>query len=134
MYHSVPTVFRYFADTLTGAQAFPALRLIELAGEPVTPREVERYRRHFPRHCLLHNRMGITEMGIARQYFLDHDTPLAGGTVPVGYPVTDTEILLRDERGYEVDSHEVGEITIKSRYLFRGYWRQPELTRTCLAP
>ena len=36
VYHSVPTVFRYFADTLTGAQAFQALRLIEPAGEPVT--------------------------------------------------------------------------------------------------
>jgi amino acid adenylation domain-containing protein len=132
VYHSVPTVFRHFVDTFTGGETFPALRLIELAGEPVTLREVERYRRHFGPDCLLHNRMGVTEMGIVRQYFLDHETALSGPTVPVGYPVADTEVLLLDDRGEEVGGHDVGEMTIRSRYLFRGYWRQAELTTATL--
>ena len=35
VYHSVPTVFRQFANTLTGKEEFPGLRLVRLGGEPV---------------------------------------------------------------------------------------------------
>jgi amino acid adenylation domain-containing protein len=129
VYHSVATLFGHFLDTLTGTEAFPRLRLIELTGEPVAARDVERYKRHFAPPCLLHNRMAATEMSIIRQFFLDHETPITGGLVPVGYAVADTEVLVLDEAGQEVGANQTGEIAIKSRYLAPGYWRQPELTR-----
>jgi amino acid adenylation domain-containing protein len=129
VYHSVATVFGYFLNTLTGAEAFPSLRLIELTGESVSVRDVERYKQHFSPHCLLHNRMAATEMSIIRQYFIDKEVPITGSTVPVGYAVADTEILLLDESGQEVGVGQNGEIAIKSRYLVPGYWRKPELTR-----
>jgi amino acid adenylation domain-containing protein len=130
VYHSVSTVFGHFLDTLTGTEAFPKLRLIELTGEPVSARNVERYKQHFSPPCLLHNRMAATEMSIIRQYFIDQETSITGGIVPVGYAVADTEILLLDETGQEVGVNQTGEIAIKSRYLAPGYWHKPELTRT----
>ena len=40
-------------------------------------------------------RLGATETGLSRQFFLDHGTDFAGNLVPVGYAVEDmTEIRI----------------------------------------
>jgi amino acid adenylation domain-containing protein len=129
VYHSVPTVFRQFVDLLMGQAEFPRLRLIKLGGEPVLKRDVELFREFFSPECILYVGLGATEMNIIRQYFIDRQTELSGSTAPVGYAVEDTEILLLDEAGEEVERGDVGEIAIRSRYLSPGYWRKPELTR-----
>jgi amino acid adenylation domain-containing protein len=134
VYQSVPTVFRHFLDTLTGEEEFPRLRLIDLFGEAVSVRDVERYKRHFSQSCILQHRMAATEMSVIRLYFIDKDTPITGNVVPVGYAVEDTEVLLLDEAGQQVSSNRTGEIAIKSRYLSPGYWRRPDLTQAKFLP
>ena len=134
VYQSVPTVFRHFLDTLTGAEEFPRLRLIDLYGEAVSPNDVERYKRHFSQNCLLQHRMASTEMSVIRLYFLDKDTSISGSVVPVGYAVEDTEVLVLDDAGAEVGVNQIGEIAIKSCYLTPGYWRKPDLTQAAFLP
>jgi amino acid adenylation domain-containing protein len=129
IYRSVPTVFRHFVRTLTGSAAFPAVRLLYLAGEPVYTPDVAAYRRHFAPSCLLVNRLGTGEALTFRCYFIDHDTPLTTHQVPVGYAVPDKEVLLLDDDGRTVADGESGEIAVRSRYLSPGYWHRPELTR-----
>jgi amino acid adenylation domain-containing protein len=133
VYNSAPTVFRNFTDGLTG-QEFPRLRLIHLAGEPVTERDVERYKKFFSDECIFVNLMGATETGPITQFFTDKATLLDGGTVPVGYPSGGMEILLLDDNGKKAGAGGVGEIAVKSRYLAVGYWRKPELTRAAFLP
>ena len=133
IYRSVPTVFRYFASTLTGTDQFPALRLLYLGGEPVSGTDVELYRRHFGRGCVLVNRLGSTETLTYRSCFIDHDTPIPDGPVPVGYPVPGKEVLIVDADGCPVPPGEAGEIVVRSRYLSPGFWRQPERTRAVFA-
>jgi hypothetical protein len=55
--------------------------------------------------------------------------------VPVGYAVTDSDVLLLDDSGDGGDGR-IGEIAVKSRFLASGYWRQSELTaaKFSLAP
>jgi acyl-CoA synthetase (AMP-forming)/AMP-acid ligase II/acyl carrier protein len=134
IYCSVPTVFRYFLETLTGEENFPSLRLIKLIGEPVSKRDVELYQKYFSRQCLLLNRLGSTETGTIRWYFIDKKTQIDGNIVPVGYPADDHEVLLLDGGGREVESEGVGEIAVKSRYLTAGYWRRPDLTDAVFLP
>ena len=129
VYRSVPTAFRHFVRTLTGDTAFPALRLIYLAGEPVYKPDVEAYRRHFAPHCILVNRLGTGEALTFRCYFIDQDTPITTHQVPVGYAVPDNEVILLDADGQAVDGSDIGEIAVKSRYLSPGYWCRPELTQ-----
>jgi amino acid adenylation domain-containing protein len=128
------SVFRHFVGTLTGHETFPKLRLIYLGAEATTMRDVELYKKHFSADCLLVNSLGATEMKNFRKFFMDKDTPLTGGVVPVGYPVDDNEVLLLDEAGHEVGFNRIGEIAVKSRYIAPAYWRRPDLTSTTFLP
>ena len=125
IYHSVPALFRRVAE---GDAPLTALRLVRLEGDRAAPRDVELFRRRFARGTVLVNGLGATECGIVRQFFVGHDTPVPGDTVPVGYPVEDMEVVLLGETGRPVAAGEVGEIAVRSRYLAREYWRRPELT------
>ena len=43
-------------------------------------------------------------------------------------------VLLLDDEGQEVQTGQVGEIAVKSRYVSPGYWRKPDLTRARFLP
>ena len=134
IYHSVPSVFRHFLDSLIDEVKFPSVRVIRFGGESTSKRDVELYKRHFSRDCILVNRLGSTETGTLRWYFMDQSSPIEGNIVPVGYPVEDNEILLLDESGKEVSIDTIGEIAVKSRYVTPGYWRKPDLTKAAFLP
>ncbi|HLF03653.1 MAG TPA: AMP-binding protein [Dehalococcoidia bacterium] len=131
---SSPPLFRHFADSLTGEEQFPNLRLVQLRSDTVYPKDVERYNQHFPPSCILVNSLSSTEAGGMAQYFIDHHTEVSGEDVPVGYPPQGTELLLLDDEGRQVGADQVGEIAIKSPSLSPGYWRRPELTQERFRP
>jgi thioesterase domain-containing protein len=60
------------------------------------------------------------------QYFADKTTPVSGTVIPVGRPVANTHIFLRDDTG-EISAI-CGEICIRSAYLTPGYWQADDLT------
>ena len=126
--HWLPTGFRSFVDTLKKKEDFPDVRVIVLGSEPLTAHDVELYKEYFSSDCVLVNRFGSTETGNITWYFLNKDTSVPAGTVPVGYAIEDTEVLLLDQTGQVVGDNEIGEIAVKSPHLPSGYWRQPELT------
>jgi amino acid adenylation domain-containing protein len=129
VYHSVPTVFRQFVNTLTGREEFPELRLVRLGGEPVHPEDVRLHKKYFPSDSIFVNSYGASEAASVLRYRVEKDTEISDATVPVGYPLGDVEILLLDDEGAAVGLDQVGEIAIKSRYISPGYWRRPKLTR-----
>ena len=47
IYHSTPTVYRAFIDTLSESDIFPKMRLIVLGGEAIYKRDVDSYRTTF---------------------------------------------------------------------------------------
>jgi amino acid adenylation domain-containing protein len=133
IYHSVPTVFRQFVESLTDQQEFPNLRVLRLGGEPVYKRELDFFKNHFSKDCIMVNRLGSSETGTLRMYFIDKETQISGNLVPVGYAVPDNEILLLDEDGKQSTSDE-GEIAVKTRYVSPGYWGRPDLTNAVFLP
>jgi amino acid adenylation domain-containing protein len=126
IYHSTPTVYRYFVDTLTSQEIFSELRLVVLGGEEVHKQDVELYKTHFPPACIFVNGLGPTESTVSLQCFINHETNITRNTVPIGYPVENTEILLLNKAGEAATVY--GEIAIRSPYVALGYWQQPELT------
>lgn len=134
IYHSTPTVYRYFVNEVWSAPAqqsgdgtLDSLRLVVLGGEQVTRTDVEIYRQKFSDKCLFVNGLGPTESTVSLQFFIDKDTSIWGERVPVGHPVDHTEVLLLDRAGKPTDVH--GEIAIKSEHVALGYWRNPDATK-----
>jgi amino acid adenylation domain-containing protein len=134
LFTSVASVFRHFTSILTEVDQFPDLRLIRLGGEPTLPKDVESYKRHFSKNCLLVNRIGSTETGTYSWFCMDKETPIEGLSVPVGYPMEGYEIFLLNENGEEVGANQIGEIAVKSSYLPSGFWNRPDLTEALFVP
>jgi amino acid adenylation domain-containing protein len=124
--HAGGTVFRHFAQQLTGAEQFPDLRLIRLGSGQVFEQDVELFKRHFPGALLLHV-LSSTETNTYRVYFFSKDSHVPDGALPVGYAVEDMEVLILDDAGNPLGVNEVGEIAIRSDYIFPGYWNNSAL-------
>jgi amino acid adenylation domain-containing protein len=131
---SVPVLFRQFADTLTGEEFFPHLRLIQLGSDLVTPKELEEYQRHFSAHTILVIRFGTTETGTLRRMYFDSESSLKEIQNAVGYATEGADTYLIDDNGAALLCDAVGEIVVKSRYLSPGYWRRPDLSREKFIP
>ena len=131
IYHSVPMIFR---SAMVGGARYPSIRTIRLEGDAASKTDVALFRSRFGPHCRLVNGLGTTETGIASQFFMTTDTPLEGGAIPVGYATADMRLMILDEARHEVPRGVVGEIAVQSAYLAKGYWQQPELTRSRFLP
>ena len=134
IFNSVVTLFRNFGSMLTGAENFSSVRLIKLSGEPVHKSDIEIYKKHFPKECLVINMLSTTEVGSTRVFFMDQQTRIAENVVPIGYPMEGCEVLLLDSDRGAVGVGQIGEIAVRSRYLSPGYWRRPDLTEAAFLP
>src|SRR4030095_849860 len=97
--HMVPTVFRHFASYLSDPGLFPRLRLIRLGGETMYRQDLDLFKKHFHKDCLLHVGMGSSETGMMLKCFFDHESECVAPTLPAGYPAQDVEVQLLDESG-----------------------------------
>ncbi|MBW4630463.1 MAG: amino acid adenylation domain-containing protein [Iphinoe sp. HA4291-MV1] len=127
IYHSTPTLYRHFVSTLSGDEQLTNIRLVVLGGEEVVKTDVDLYKEHFSDECIFINVLGQTESSVTFQYFINKQTEITRNTVPVGYPVEETEIFLLNEAGEKTDIY--GEIAIRSPYIALGYWQKPNLTQ-----
>ncbi|HAX77733.1 MAG TPA: non-ribosomal peptide synthetase [Cyanobacteria bacterium UBA11372] len=137
IYHSTPTVYRHFLDTLPqpsekSETPFPQIRLVVMGGEEVVRKDVELYQKYLSQNCIFVNGLGPTESTVTLQYFIDKETKQVGNLVPVGYAVEDTEVLLLNQAGINAEIY--GEIAIKSPYIALGYWQKPQLTQAAFLP
>ncbi|MBD3557662.1 amino acid adenylation domain-containing protein [Planktothrix sp. FACHB-1355] len=128
VYHSTPTVFRTFAGNLSGSEALDCVRKVVLGGEEVFDADIDIFNRFFGKTAVLINGLGPTESTLALQYFVAHGQKPKRRSVPVGYPVENTRILLLDESGKESGIFGTGEIAIESERLALGYWNREDLT------
>ncbi len=126
VYHSTPTLFRALTGE-SGQRRFGSVRRVVLGGEKCVRRDLDRFRRAFPADCVFVNGLGPTESTLALQHIAD-GRHSERDTVPVGFPVADTEIRLLNGAGGQAAIYGVGEILLRSRHLALGYWRRPELT------
>jgi amino acid adenylation domain-containing protein len=130
MLHSVSSVFRaLFGGTEAKDDVARNIRLLRVGGERVLHRDVELYRKVFPRTCRLIVGIGTTETRPYANWFVGHDTPLDRPLVPVGFPLPNQHLAIIDETGTAVAPGDVGEIIVASRVLSPGYWRDEALTK-----
>lgn len=135
IYHSSASLFRALTDAITPGEQFDDLRLIQLSNETVTTEDVRTFRKFFAANSIFANRLGSTETDTFSRWFVSNDqSSLDRLSVPAGFPVEGTEVLLLDDNLKSVGFESVGEIVVKSDNLALGYWQQPELTQAKFRP
>ncbi|MCS6916726.1 MAG: AMP-binding protein [Chitinophagales bacterium] len=121
LFMGVPTMY-YRLVQQDGPSRFPAMRLFVSGSAPLPLSLAHAFYQRFGMHLL--ERAGMTE---ALMIFSNSsERPLTTGSV--GKPLPGIQVRLVDERGQDVSPFGIGEIWIKSPYLFRGYWNDPEAT------
>jgi surfactin family lipopeptide synthetase A len=126
IYHSTPTIYRYFIETLSGFDCLDSIRLVVLGGEVMLKSDVELYKKYFSDKAFLINGLGPSESTVTLQYFIDKKITISSATVPVGYPVAETEVFILNKAGEVIHNEEVGELIICSDHLALGYLNLPE--------
>ena len=129
IFHAIPTIFRTLF--LVHKNLFLRyVRIIYLAGDRIFRSDFELYKTKFSDSCMLYVGIGSTENAtLFRHWILNKQTTIESNLLPVGYPIEDREMTIRDSAGKIVDSGEIGEIFVKSKYLSLGYWKDEELTQ-----
>ena len=110
-----------------------AMRRMSFYGEPMTMSALREIMERLPSSEFV-NHYGATEIDNIANYIVPR--PLSDGLLrlPLGRPVENSTVSLRNERGCEVGEGEVGEICIVSPAVTRGYWGDPKLTASRRLP
>ncbi len=97
IWHSVPTLYRYFVHTLkhhqTGQGLFPHLRFILLGGEQIREHDLSMFQRFFP-HSQLANVYGQTESSVDSIWIFKPGQ--TSHRVLLGEPLDKTRIFLKE--------------------------------------
>lgn len=125
----IPSALRQFLRTVPEDFVFPDLRIVVMASESLTLREVELFRRHFRPGSHLVNQVGTSESYNYRLYPVDHRIVIENVQVAGGYAVSeDRRVLILDDQHRPLPPGSTGEIGVQSDYMSAGYWRDEELT------
>jgi amino acid adenylation domain-containing protein len=128
--HFVPTMLQAFVEVLQPFECV-SLRRVICSGEAL-PAAIKN--RFYDKHSApIYNLYGPTEASIDVTYWecLRNESSV---TVPIGYPITRTEIYILNEQYQPVQAGETGEIFISGIGLARGYYARPELTAEKFLP
>ncbi|WP_188151962.1 non-ribosomal peptide synthetase, partial [Teredinibacter waterburyi] len=130
IYHSVASVFRQFSASYSQSSQKFSVRLVIFGGEKVLTSDVDAAKKVFSSKVSFYTGLGSTETGTIRYFPITAETEITSDVVPIGYPIEGVEILLLDENGAVVETGDIGEIAVKSRYIALGYWNNPEATNS----
>jgi len=122
------SLFRELMPVLPPKAQLQHLRMVGLGGETIRVDDIKLYHKFCPDHTILRFSFGASEAHATSCYYLDKQSPLPMGPVPVGYPTSDAEFVILDEQGVAMADGEMGEIAVQRTYLTAGYWGNPSLT------
>jgi amino acid adenylation domain-containing protein len=107
--------------------AFKSVREVLFGGEAVEPRWVARVLKNEPPQRLLHV-YGPTENTTFSSWYLVKDVPEKATTIPIGRPISNTQLFILDKYLQLSPIGVPGELHIGGAGLARGYKGRPELT------
>ena len=138
--HFVPAMLGVFLESPNLTEFCHSLKRVICSGEALSIKLQNRFFQHL--NAELHNLYGPTEAAIDVTYWKCQPTPPnlplprggaeSGGvelhTVPIGYPIANTQIYLLSDNLQPVPLGVPGEIYIGGVGVARGYWKRPDLT------
>jgi fengycin family lipopeptide synthetase E len=129
IFAAAPYVFRRLMEVCRDPAAVATVRNVNVSSDPVFASDVVLFRERFSESCVFSTLLATTEAGNSCFWYLPRGMELDRPLLPVGYALPDFEVSVVDEEGQPVPRGEIGEITVASRYIAEGYWRNEALTR-----
>ena len=121
IWHSVPTLYRYFLNTITKEDKFPNLRFVTVGGENVMLNDVQSFQQVFARTDTKFSILyGQSESSLNTIQIYSAVSEVK--KVTLGKPIEKTNIVIANREGEEVDPLKEGEIVVLSDYVALGYW------------
>ncbi|MBI9089225.1 MAG: amino acid adenylation domain-containing protein [Desulfobacterium sp.] len=150
--HCVPSLFRALLTELESRSADPGfqsdtsrpgprplttpgfwghLKHLILAGDAVYGKDVNRWMDLFEDRIELVNLYGPTETTLVKTcHRIKQRLSSPGAMVHVGHPISNTAVLII--KGNRLcDMGEIGDIYIKTPFMTKGYYNDPDMTRAC---
>lgn len=113
--------------------AFQTLKTVLFGGEAVDPKWVRTVLEYLPPRRLLHV-YGPTESTTFTSWHLIESVPEEAATIPIGKPISNTEMYILDQGMKPVPVGVAGELYVGGDGLSDGYWNRPELTAERFVP
>jgi len=113
--------------------AFRSVRHLLFGGEAVDPKWVKEVLKHGPPKQLLHV-YGPTESTTFTSWYLVQEVPEGATTIPIGRPISNTQIFLLDRHLNPVPIGVPGELYIGGDGLAHGYFNRPDPTAAMFIP
>ena len=115
------------------AEAVGRLRYLIVGGDVIAPRIVHEALRHYPPQRLI-NGYGPTETTTFAITNEIREVPEGSKSIPLGRPISNTQIYILDAYGAVTPIEATGELYIGGAGVARGYLNRPELTAERFLP
>ncbi|MEO7292502.1 MAG: amino acid adenylation domain-containing protein, partial [Ginsengibacter sp.] len=124
--HFVPSMLEVFLEALQLNECI-SLKKVLCSGEALKPVHAKLFKAKLP-NTELHNLYGPTEAAIDVTYYTIPDSDIEIKVVPIGKPVSNTNIYILNAQNGLVPINITGQIFIGGIQVGRGYLNRPELT------
>jgi len=125
--HFVPSMLDLFLNE-SRVEGLDSLKHVICSGEALTPRTVERFYQVFKDNVALSNLYGPTEASIDVSFWNCSKNDKSLERIPIGKPITNTQLYIVNEEGDLCRAMEEGELLIGGVGLAKGYLNRPTLT------
>jgi amino acid adenylation domain-containing protein len=128
----VPSLLQAFMEVADPVRC-ASLRRVISGGEALAPALATRVRARFPNVSLV-NAYGPTETAIGVSHFVCEPQASADDAIPIGPPMSNTQLYVLDRVGQPVPIGVPGELYVGGVHVGRGYLHRPGLTAERFVP
>jgi malonyl-CoA/methylmalonyl-CoA synthetase len=127
MLMGVPTIYNRLLNQWERMDQRPdvgSVRVFISGSAPLAVKIFNRFEKAVGKRIL--ERYGMTEAGMITTNPYEESRRIPGS---VGYPFDGVEVRIADEDGKDMEPGKVGEIYVKGKNVFKGYWQNPAKTK-----